>query len=178
MERCRSAIFSLLLGCAAGKDVYVEKPCSHNLKEGRLMVEAARRHKRVVQHGTMYRSFPSFVRGMEYIHSGKIGKALMAKAWDVQLRDHIGHKEDGPVPAGVDFDTWTGRHRCSHSIQTAFTTTGTGIGTKARAMWASTECFKLTSPAGRWMLRRRSKQPEWAASSFLTTTRKRPTPST
>jgi predicted dehydrogenase len=97
-----------LLGCAAGKDVYVEKPCSHNLKEGRLMVEAARRHKRVVQHGTMYRSFPSSIRAMEYIHSGKIGKALMAKAWDVQLRDHIGHKEDGPVPAGVDFDTWTG----------------------------------------------------------------------
>jgi predicted dehydrogenase len=97
-----------LLGCAAGKDVYVEKPCSHNLKEGRLMVEAAKRHKRVVQHGTMYRSFPSFIRGMEYIHSGKIGKALMAKAWDVQLRDYIGHKEDGPVPAGVDFDTWTG----------------------------------------------------------------------
>ncbi len=97
-----------LLGCAAGKDVYVEKPCSHNLKEGRLMVEAARRHKRVVQHGTMYRSFPSSIRAMEYIHSGKIGKALMAKAWDVQLRDFIGHKEDGPVPAGVDFDTWTG----------------------------------------------------------------------
>src|SRR6185295_8063886 len=97
-----------LLGCAAGKDVYVEKPCSHNLKEGRLMVEAAKRYKRVVQHGTMYRSFPSVLRGMEYVHSGKIGKALMAKAWDVQLRNDIGRKEDGPVPAGVDFDTWTG----------------------------------------------------------------------
>jgi predicted dehydrogenase len=97
-----------LLGCAAGKDVYVEKPCSHNLKEGRLMVEAAKRYKRVVQHGTMYRSFPSVLRVMEYIHSGKIGKALMAKAWDVQLRNDIGRKEDGPVPAGVDFDTWTG----------------------------------------------------------------------
>ena len=97
-----------LLGCAAGKDVYVEKPCSHNLKEGHLMVEAAKRYKRVVQHGTMYRSFPSVLRGMEYVHSGKIGKALMAKAWDVQLRNDIGRKEDGPVPAGVDFDTWTG----------------------------------------------------------------------
>jgi hypothetical protein len=115
------------------------------------MVEVARRYKRVVQHGTMYRSFPSVLRGMEYIHSGKIGKALMAKAWDVQLRNDIGHKEDGPVPAGVDFDTWTGRPRCSRSIQTAFTTTGTGIGTTARAMWATTGCIKSTLPAGRCM---------------------------
>jgi len=97
-----------LLGCAAGKDVYVEKPCSHNLREGRLMVEAARRTKRVVQHGTMYRSYPTHIRAVEYVRSGKIGKALMAKAWDVQLRDDIGHKEDSPVPKGVDYETWTG----------------------------------------------------------------------
>ena len=97
-----------ILGCQADKDVYVEKPCSHNLKEGRLMVEAARRHQRVVQHGTGYRSFPSFIRSVEAVRSGKIGKALAAKAWDVQMRDDIGHKEDSPVPAGVDFETWTG----------------------------------------------------------------------
>jgi predicted dehydrogenase len=97
-----------LLGCAAGKDVYVEKPCSHNLREGRLMVEAARRHNRVVQHGTMYRSFPSYARAADLVKSGRIGRALMAKAWDVQLRDDIGRKADGPVPKGVDYDTWTG----------------------------------------------------------------------
>jgi predicted dehydrogenase len=86
-----------ILGCQAGKDVYVEKPCSHNLKEGRLMVEAARSHQRVVQHGTGYRSFPSFIRAVEAVKSGKIGKALMAKAWDIQMRDHINRDVAPPV---------------------------------------------------------------------------------
>ena len=97
-----------ILACEAGKDVYVEKPASHNLREGRLMVNAARQHKRVVQHGTQSRSRPSTQRAIEYIKSGKIGKVLMAKAWDIQLRDDIGHVEDSPVPDGVDYDTWTG----------------------------------------------------------------------
>ncbi|MSV29744.1 MAG: Gfo/Idh/MocA family oxidoreductase, partial [Bryobacterales bacterium] len=97
-----------LLACEAGKDVYVEKPASHNLREGRLMVEAARRHKRVVQVGTQARSRPSVQRAIELVHAGKIGKVLMAKAWNVQLRDNIGRKADSPVPKGVDFDTWTG----------------------------------------------------------------------
>lgn len=97
-----------ILACDAGKDVYVEKPASHNLKEGHLMVEAARRNKRVVQHGTQSRSRPSTQRAIDYIKSGKIGKVYMAKAWNVQLRDDIGYKEDSAVPAGVDYDTWTG----------------------------------------------------------------------
>jgi predicted dehydrogenase len=97
-----------LLACAAGKDVYVEKPCSHNLREGRLMIEAARRHKRIVQHGTQSRSRPSTERAIAYIQSGKIGKVLMAKAWDVQLRADLGHKADAPAPPGVDYDMWTG----------------------------------------------------------------------
>jgi predicted dehydrogenase len=97
-----------LLACAAGKDVYVEKPCSHNLREGRWMVEAARRTGRIVQHGTQYRSFPVHYAAAEAIKAGKIGRALMAKAWDVQLRDDIGQRPDGPIPAGVDYDAWTG----------------------------------------------------------------------
>ena len=97
-----------LLACEAGKDVYVEKPCSHNVREGRMMVEAARRTKRIVQHGTQARSRPSTQRAIEYVRSGKIGKVLMAKAWNVQRRKDIGHKEDSPVPPGVDYDTWVG----------------------------------------------------------------------
>ncbi|MBM3762648.1 MAG: Gfo/Idh/MocA family oxidoreductase [Acidobacteria bacterium] len=97
-----------ILACDAGKDVYVEKPASHNLREGRLMVEAAQRNKRVVQLGTQSRSRPSTQRAMEYIQSGKIGRVLMAKAWDVQKRDFIGHKEDSTAPAEVDYDTWLG----------------------------------------------------------------------
>jgi len=97
-----------ILACDAGKDVYVEKPASHNLREGRLMVDAARRNKRIVQLGTQSRSRQSTIRAIEMIKAGKIGKPLMAKAWDVQLRDNIGHKEDSAVPKGVDYDTWIG----------------------------------------------------------------------
>jgi len=97
-----------ILACGAGKDVYVEKPASHNLREGRMMVEAARRNQRIVQHGTQSRSRASTRRAMEHIQSGKIGKVLMAKAWNVQLRENIGHKNDSPAPAGVDYDTWIG----------------------------------------------------------------------
>ena len=97
-----------IMACDAGKDVYVEKPASHNLREGRLMVNAARRTKRIVQLGTQSRSRPSTMRAIELIRSGRIGKTLMAKAWDVQLRDNIGHKNDAPAPPTVDFDTWNG----------------------------------------------------------------------
>ena len=97
-----------ILACDAGKDVYVEKPASHNIREGRLMVDAARRNKRIVQVGTQSRSRPSTLEAIEIIKSGKIGKVVMAKAWDVQLRDDIGHKENSPVPEGVDYDTWLG----------------------------------------------------------------------
>jgi predicted dehydrogenase len=97
-----------ILACDAGKDVYVEKPASHNIREGRLMVDAARRNNRIVQLGTQSRSRPSSIRAIEYVRSGKIGKVLMAKAWDIQLRDYIGHKPDSPVPAGVDYETYLG----------------------------------------------------------------------
>jgi predicted dehydrogenase len=97
-----------ILACDAGKDVYCEKPPSHNIREGRLMIDAARRNNRIVQVGTQSRSRPSTIRGIEYAKSGKIGKVLMAKAWNIQMRDDIGHKEDGPVPPGVDYETWLG----------------------------------------------------------------------
>lgn len=97
-----------IMACDAGKDVYVEKPASHNIVEGRLMVRAARRNRRVVQLGTQGRSRPATQEGIEFIRSGRIGKVLMAKAWDVQRRPSIGHVADGTVPKGVDYDTWTG----------------------------------------------------------------------
>jgi predicted dehydrogenase len=97
-----------ILACDAGKDVYVEKPASHNIREGRLMIDAARRNSRIVQLGTQSRSRASTIRAIEYIRSGQIGKPLMAKAWNIQLRNNIGHKPDGPVPPGVDYETWLG----------------------------------------------------------------------
>jgi predicted dehydrogenase len=97
-----------ILACQAGKDVYVEKPVSHNVREGRLMIEAARKHKRIVQVGTQGRSRAHVIEAIEYARSGRIGKVLAAKAWNVQLRADIGKKADGPVPAGVDYENWTG----------------------------------------------------------------------
>lgn len=97
-----------IFACQAGKDVYVEKPISHNIREGRLMVKAARKYKRVVQVGTQRRSLASVQAGVEFARSGKLGKVLMAKVWNSQLRDNIGHAQDGPVPPGVDYDMWLG----------------------------------------------------------------------
>ena len=97
-----------IMACDAGKDVYVEKPMSHDIREGRLMVEAAQRNKRIVQIGTQSRSRPVTQRFIEYVQSGKLGKVLMVKAWNVQMRKDLGHKPDEPAPAGVDYDTWTG----------------------------------------------------------------------
>ena len=97
-----------ILACDAGKDVYVEKPASHNIREGRLMVAAARRNQRIVQMGIQSRSRPVTQRFVEYVQSGKLGKTLMAKVWNVQMRRNIGRHADAPVPAGVDYDTWTG----------------------------------------------------------------------
>lgn len=97
-----------ILACDAGKDVYVEKPASHNIREGRLMVDAARRNNRIVQVGTQARSRPSTIQAIGLANSGKIGKVIMAKAWNTQLRENIGHKEDSEVPDGVDYDLWLG----------------------------------------------------------------------
>lgn len=97
-----------ILACDAGKDVYVEKPVSHNIREGRLMVDAARRNKRIVQVGSQLPSLPVTQAFHDYVQSGKLGRVLMAKVWNVQLRRNIGHKQDEAVPAGIDYETWTG----------------------------------------------------------------------
>jgi predicted dehydrogenase len=97
-----------VMGCQAGKDVYCEKPASHNVVEGRRMVEAARKYDRVVQIGTQRRSMPFVKDAIEHVRSGKIGKVGMARAWIHQQRKPIGHGQPGPVPAGVDYAMWQG----------------------------------------------------------------------
>ena len=97
-----------VLACQAGKDVYVEKPASHNVVEGRRMVEAARKYKRVVQLGTQKRSTPSVEEGIAQLRAGAIGKVGMARGWIHQKRVNIGHGKPGPVPAGVDYAMWQG----------------------------------------------------------------------
>jgi predicted dehydrogenase len=94
--------------CQAGKHVYVEKPASHNLIEGRRMVEAARKYRRVVQLGTQSRSSASLARAVELVRSGKLGKIPFARAWIAGARPSIGHEKDTTIPQGVDYDLWLG----------------------------------------------------------------------
>ena len=97
-----------ILACDAGKHVYVEKPCSHNFHEARLLLDTAHRRKSVVQHGTQSRSNPLITDAMELLREGAIGDVLMAKAWNVQRRKNIGHMQPSPTPPGVDYDLWVG----------------------------------------------------------------------
>src|SRR5207249_2318464 len=91
------------------KDVYVEKPLSHNVWEGRKLVEAARKYNRIVQHGTQSRSSKGVQQAIEFLRSGKLGKIYMAKGLCFKPRGSIGKvKEETPVPKGVDYDLWVG----------------------------------------------------------------------
>jgi predicted dehydrogenase len=97
-----------ILAANAGKHVYVEKPCSHNLREGRLMVEAARRNKIVMQVGTQSRSTAHVIQAMKRLHEGAIGTVLVAKAWNSQRRGNIGRAEPSDPPKHLDYDLWLG----------------------------------------------------------------------
>ncbi len=94
--------------CQAGKDVYVEKPVSHNVSEGRRMVEAARKYGRIVQTGTQCRSHQGIKDAVEFLRSGKLGKVYMAKGLCYKPRGSIGQKADASVPKGVDYNLWLG----------------------------------------------------------------------
>lgn len=94
--------------CEAGKDVYVEKPCSHNVHEGRVLVEAAKRYDRIVQHGTQIRSNPGIIEAVEKLREGVIGEVYMARGLCYRWRGDIGKQADAPVPDGVDYDLWLG----------------------------------------------------------------------
>lgn len=95
--------------CQAGKDVYCEKPVSHNIFEGGKLVEAAAKYKRIVQTGTQNRSDTGLIPAYEYIHSGKLGKIQYVYGNCFKRRKSIG-KVNGPqpIPASVDYNMWTG----------------------------------------------------------------------
>ncbi|MBO50781.1 MAG: dehydrogenase [Planctomycetaceae bacterium] len=97
-----------ILACEAGKHVYVEKPCSHNVREGRLLVEAARRNKRVVQHGTQVRSTTMMIDAVKLLRDGIIGDVKVCKAWNIQRRGNIGKGKPGSPPTTLDYDNWVG----------------------------------------------------------------------
>jgi predicted dehydrogenase len=92
----------------AGKDVYVEKPVSHNVSEGRRIVEAARKYNKIVQTGTQSRSNPGMRQAIEYIHSGKLGDVKLARGLCYKPRGSIGPRGNYDVPASLNYDLWCG----------------------------------------------------------------------
>lgn len=97
-----------ILACQAGKHVYVEKPCSHNVKEGQAMLAAARKHQRVMQVGIQSRSQRHLAEAMEFIRTGALGKVVFARAWETSVQRAVPRVPDTEVPAGVDYDMWLG----------------------------------------------------------------------
>jgi predicted dehydrogenase len=97
-----------LLALAAGKHVYVEKPCSHNVREGRMLVDAVARSGLLVQHGTQARSSPFIQAAIKLLRDGVIGTVEIARAWNVQYRPSIGREKPSESPSGFDYDTWIG----------------------------------------------------------------------
>ena len=94
--------------CQAGKDVYVEKPCSHNVFEGRQSVEAARKYDRIVQHGTQSRAKGIRAHEVAAVRSGRYGKLLVSKGYCCKPRWSIGYRPYEEVPGNVNFDLWLG----------------------------------------------------------------------
>ena len=101
----------------AGKHVYVEKPCSHNMNENELLVEASKKYNRVVQMGNQQRSSSHSIEIINEIHKGLIGKAYKAVAFYTNKRGRVPNQQPAPVPGGLDWDLFqgpaprrTGRH--------------------------------------------------------------------
>ncbi|MGH9405061.1 MAG: Gfo/Idh/MocA family protein [Terriglobia bacterium] len=94
--------------CQAGKDAYIEKPCCHNIWEGRQLVLASKRYGRIVQHGTQLRSAPALREGVQKLHQGMLGDLYMARGLCFKWRNTIGRAPVEPVPPGVHYDLWTG----------------------------------------------------------------------
>jgi predicted dehydrogenase len=97
-----------ILACSADKHVYVEKPCCHNPREGELMVAAARKNNRIVQHGTQRRSWTGIQEAVARLRAGEIGRVLFARTWYNNKRPSIGHGNTAAVPQWLDYSLWQG----------------------------------------------------------------------
>lgn len=97
-----------IMACGHGKHVYVEKPCSHNPREGELMIEAARKNKRAVQMGAQRRSGEGTIKAIEELKNGAIGDVYLSKSWYGNRRPAVHRGEKTSVPAGIDWELWQG----------------------------------------------------------------------
>jgi hypothetical protein len=175
----------------AGKDVYVEKPCTHNIFESQQIVAAARKYNRLVQQGSQSRSSPALREAVQRMRDGELGEVYMARGLCYKWRDTIGRYPDGPMKSGetsaADRNHATTARICRtstticglvrrqnvHSIATASITTGTGSGTRGTEISATRASTKSISHGGAWASRTRPRSARSAESSCSTTTRRR-----
>ena len=97
-----------VMAMQAGKHVYVEKPCSHNPREGEILVEATSKYNKVVQMGNQRRSWPNVIKGIELVKNGRIGRPYFGKSWYSNNRGPIGFGKEVPVPDWLDWELWQG----------------------------------------------------------------------
>lgn len=97
-----------ILAILAQKHVYVEKPCCHNPREGKLLVQAARKYNRIVQHGTQRRSYPHVREAIERVRAGDIGPVYLSRGWYNNKREETGRRTPMPVPPELNWDLWQG----------------------------------------------------------------------
>ena len=135
-------VLAAIWACQAGKDVYVEKPLAHNHWEGQQIVNAARKHDRIVQVGTQQRSDPLQAELKEYLHETR--SSARSSTWRCAASDAASRSASDrrrwTLPTTVDYDLWLGPAAMSRFIATSCTTIGIGIGTRATASWATGAC--------------------------------------
>ena len=173
--------------CQAGKDVYVEKPGSHNLHEGRKLVEAAHKYKRVVQHGVQLRSSEALKEAVKHLRDGLIGNVYMARGLVYKWRPDIGDRGTEAVPAGLNYDLWTGPaemkpfsrnyvHYDWHWNYGNGDIGNQGIHETDMCMWGlGVDTFpdKITSSGGKFLWNDAKETPEVLSSSFVYTKEKK-----
>lgn len=97
-----------ILASSAGKHVYLEKPCSHNPKEGELLLKAIEKNRNLIQIGNQRRSWPNVIAAIEQLHTGVIGRVYFAKTWYTNNRPSIGTGKQTAIPSWLDYDLWQG----------------------------------------------------------------------
>ena len=97
-----------ILACAAGKHVYLEKPCSHNPNEGELLIKASKKYNRLLQMGNQRRSWPNVAAAIAEVHAGVIGRPYFAKTWYTNNRPSIGKGKEAETPSWLNYELWQG----------------------------------------------------------------------
>ncbi len=137
-----------ILACQAGKDVYVEKPMGHDPWEGRKAVEAARKHKRIVQVGLQNRSAPYNFAAKKYIEEGKLGKIHLCRVFNQKGKPNFRAIPDSPPPAWFDWDMFNGPAPDAHYNEQLHQPLAPVSGATRAATSSTTRSTRSTSPAG------------------------------